>query len=90
MNDLSRIQSIVRRASRVIGECQSVDSYYNDSVGWTLNRVLGDDSHPLHDVFQAAIIPRSGRMRHPNSVTNRYHDSFVPSAVRHFNLLHER
>ena len=84
LTDLSRIQSIIRRASRVIGECQSVDSYYRDSVGWTLNRLLGDESHPLHDVFQTAIIPRSGRMRQPYSVTNRYHDPFVPTAIRHF------
>ena len=88
--DLSRIQSVIRRASRVIGECQSVDSYYHDSVERTLHRVMGDDSHPLHDVFRAAVIPRSGRMRQPHLVTNRYHDSFIPSAIRQFNVLHNR
>ena len=44
-----RIDSIVRKAERVIGECQpSVDSVYLDLVrGKKLEMVWSDNSHPF-------------------------------------------
>lgn len=85
VTDLSKIQVVINRVCKVIGECQSVDSYYCDLVGRTLHRVMDDDSHPLHDVLRAAIIPRSGRMRLPHLVTNRHSRSFIPMGIRKHN-----
>ena len=38
-------------------------------------------SHPLHQEFASAIIPRSGRMRLPAAHTNRHKNSFVSKAI---------
>ena len=44
-----RIDGIVRKAERVIGECQpSVDSVYLDLLRGKLEMVWSDSSHPLH------------------------------------------
>ena len=49
----SRIDSIVRKAEMVIGECQpSVDSVYLDLVKGKLEMVWSDNSHPLYGQLQ--------------------------------------
>ena len=62
-----RIDSIVRKAERVIGASQpSVGSVYLDLVGGKLEMVWSDNSHPLHGQLQSQLIPRgSGRLGLP-------------------------
>ena len=83
--DKMRIDAIIRRAGRVIGECQpTVDTGYQGAL--RIHGCIWDDSsHPLHQEFASAIIPRSGRMRPPAGHTNRHKNSFVPKAIKLYN-----
>ena len=62
-----RIDSIVRKAARVIGECQpSVDSVYIDLVRCKLEMVWSDNNHPIHGQLRSQLTPRgSGRLGLP-------------------------
>ena len=79
-----RIDSIVRKAERVIGASQpSVDSVYLDLVGGKLEMVWSDTSHPLYGQLRSQLIPRgSGRLGLPYAGTNRHPASFIPKAIK--------
>ena len=76
-----RIDGIVRKAERVIGECQpSMDSVYLDLLRGKLEMVWSDSSHPLHRQLRSHLIPRgSGRLGLP------YAASFLPQATKLYN-----
>ena len=82
-----RIDSIARKAERVIGASQpSVDSVYLDLVGGKLEMVWSDTSHPLYGHLRSQLIPRgSGRLGLPYAGTNRHPASFIPKAIKMFN-----
>ena len=82
-----RIDSIVRKAERVIGASQpSVDSVYLDLVGGKLEMVWSDTSHPLYGQLRSQLIPRgSGRLGLPFAGTNRHRASFIPKAIKMYN-----
>ena len=82
-----RIDSIVRKAERVIGQCQpSVDSVYLDLVRGKLEMVWSDNSHPLYGQLRSQLIPRgSGRQGLPYAGTNRHPASFIPKAIKMYN-----
>lgn len=82
-----RIDGIVRKAERVIGECQpSVDSVYLDLLRGKLEMVWSDSSHPLHGQLRSHLIPRgSGRLGLPYAGTNRHPASFLPQAIKLYN-----
>ena len=82
-----RIDSIVRKAERVIGVCQpSVDSVYLDLVRGKLEMVWSDNSHLLHGQLRSQLIPRgSGRLGLPYAGTNRHPASFIPKAIQMYN-----
>ena len=81
------IESIVRKAERVIGECQpSVDSVYLDLVRGKLEMVWSDNNHALHGQLRSHLIPRgSGRLGLPYAGTNRHPASFIPKAIKLYN-----
>ena len=82
-----RIDGIVRKAERVIGECQpSVDSVYLDLLRGKLEMVWSDSSHPLHGQLRSHLIPRgSGRLGLPYAGTNRHPASFISKAIKLYN-----
>ncbi len=82
-----RIDNIVRKSERVIGECQpSVDSVYLDLLRGKLEMVWSDSSHPLHGQLRSHLIPRgSGRLGLPYAGTNRHPASFLPQAIKVYN-----
>ena len=82
-----RIDGIVRKAERVIGECQpSVDSVYLDLLRGKLEMVWSDRSHPLHGHLRSNLIPRSsGRLGLPYAGINRHPASFLPQAINLYN-----
>ena len=82
-----RIDSIVRKAERVIGAYQpSVDSVHLDLVRGKLEMVWSDNSHPLHGQLRSQLIPRcSGRLGLPYAGTNRHPASFIPKAIQMYN-----
>ena len=81
------IDSIVRKAERVIGECQpSVDSVYLDLVRGKLEMVWSDNSHPLHGQLRCQLIPRgSSRLGLSYAGTNCHPSSFIPKAIKLYN-----
>ena len=84
LSDREILDSIVRRAGRIIGESlEGVGSVYRGLVGQGLHRVLSEESHPLHDRLagQESLVG-SGRLRLPLLRTNRYRDFFTIRAIR--------
>ena len=77
------INSIVRKAERVIGECQhSVDSVYLDLVRGKLEMVWSAIA-TLYGQLRSLLIPRgSGRLGLPYVGTNRHPASFIPKAMK--------
>ena len=86
-SETRRIDGIVRKAERVIGECQpSMDSVYLDLLRGKLEMVWSDSSHPLHGQLRSHLIPRgSGRLGLPYAGTNRHPASFLPQAIKLYN-----
>ena len=82
-----RIDSIVKKAERVIGASQpSVDSVYLDLVGGKLEMVWSDNSHPLYGQLRSQLIPRGrGRLGLPYAGTNLHPASFIPKAIKMYN-----
>ena len=82
-----RIDGIVRKAERVIGECQpSVDSVYLALLRRKMEMVWSDSSHPLHGQLRSHLIPRgSDRLGLPYAGTNRHPASFLPQAIKVYN-----
>ena len=82
-----RIDSIVRKAERLIGECQpSVDSVYLDLVRGKLEMVCSDNSHTLYGQLRSQLISRGrGRLGLPYAGTNRHPASFIPKAIKMYN-----
>ncbi len=71
-----RIDSIVREAERVIGECQSsVDSVYLVLLRGELEMLWSDNSHPLHG--QIVTMPLSYR-KPPNCIIVMLADDVRP------------
>ena len=61
-----RIDTMIRQASRVIGESQpAMSTSYHELLGVKLQSILRSDDHPLRVHLDRAVIPRSGRMRLP-------------------------
>ena len=88
---MDRINRMIKPAGRILGESRPlVDTAYGDLLAGKLNMLLNDANHPLHDALASQLIPRSGRMRVPYSVTNRYPSSFIPRAITHHNLNFKR
>ena len=82
-----RIDSIVRKAEKVIGECQpSVDSFYLDIVRGKLEMGWSDNSHTLYGQLRSQLIPRgSGRLGMPYAGTHRHPASFIPTKINIYN-----
>ena len=82
-----RIDGIVRKAERVIGECQpSVDSVYLDLLRGRLAMVWSDSSHTHHGQLRSHLIPRgSGRLGLLYAGTNRHPASFIPKSIKLYN-----
>ena len=83
-----RIDIIIKKAERVIGISQSaVDSVYQCLLQTKMDSVWNDSNHPLHHLFHSNISSRgTGRLRLPLLKTNRYRNSFIPRAIKLFNV----
>ena len=89
--DTDRINRVVNGAAKIIGLAQqSLEDAYADLLFKTLSGIKEDTHHPLHNRLASHLIPRSGRMRLPAAVTNRYLCSFIPQAIKCHNSHHRR
>ena len=84
-------RKIIKEAGRIIGELlHNVETVYNNEVADKSREIMEDNSHPMYSVFSNLSIPRSGRMRLPFAATNRHPSSFVPRAIKLYNLAFSR
>ena len=84
--DRSRLNRLVRRASSVLGtQLQTIEEVGERRILAKLESIMDNASHPLHDTVGALSSSFSGRLLQPPSKRERYHRSFLPTAVRLFN-----
>ena len=90
--DKKKINGIIKKSGYVIGDHQlpRLNSFYQSCLHRKFNSVLNDPSHPLYDDLSGSIIGRSGRMRCPAALTNRYKHTFVPMAISYINSISTR
>lgn len=76
-NSLSRVVSV---RSKIIGTDQeALQDMYNKRVHRKAKSILSDSSHPLYQQFEH--LPSGSLFRLPPVKTNRYKQSFIPTAV---------
>ena len=77
-----RVDKVIHRASRIVGrQLDNFQSVYRGKVLHKASRTLQDPSHPLLVEFYSWLSHRSSRVLLPNTKTNRYKYSFLPSVI---------
>ena len=86
-----RLDKIAKKAGSVIGKRQQTfDVLYEQKLSNRIRNILSDSTHPLYSEFDTRRIDRSGRIRVPNTRTQRYKHSFLPRSITLFNQQHLR
>lgn len=80
--DRNLINRIMKSASRMGVMCSFLDMIYDDLVSSKLLKIQDNSLHPLYDCF---VSSSSARLRSIFCRTERYKNSFVPTAIRKFN-----
>ena len=85
--DADKIGRLIRKAENIIGiDLGDFKSLLNFRIEKKLKCILKDSSHPMYDYFNILKSDKSGRFRVPKFRTSRYGNSFLPSAIRLFNI----
>lgn len=83
-----KLNKIIKQASKITGtDVKQLECLCNDMLSKKLQCIMSDVTHPVHD---AITVSKSGRLIQPKSKTNRFNNSFIPSAVRLFNVQFNR
>ena len=86
--DLRKLEAIVKRASKIIGERRHLRKECEDRITKKTKEILASEDHILNDYY---TFMRSGRrLRSTKCRTKRYLDSFVPYSIRMYNGKPER
>ncbi|TWW57796.1 hypothetical protein D4764_07G0005150 [Takifugu flavidus] len=85
--DRKRLNKLVRRAGSVL-DCSldSIDELSERRMLAKLTSIMDTPSHPLHETVGALSSSFSSRLLHPGRKRERYHRSFIPTAVRLLNM----
>ena len=76
---------VVKQARRITGtQLETPEAIYNAQVCSKVDMILSDPSHPLHNKF--TMSRRGDRLLQRRIRTQRFNNSFVPSAVRWYNM----
>ena len=79
--DKSRLNSVVKTASRVIGcELPSLEEIHSKRMLRRATNIAKDSAHPAQPLFSR--LPSGRRLRHIKARTVRFWNSFFPAAVR--------
>ena len=77
----AQLNRVVRTASKIIGaELPPLDQLYQERTIKKAHSIIADDSHPAHHLFE--LMPSGRRFRATRCRTERFKNSFYPSAVR--------
>ena len=84
--DRKRLNKLVKRAGSVL-DCplDSIEEVGERRMLAKLTSIMDNPSHPLHQTVGALSSSFSNRLLHPRCKKERYHRSFIPTAVRLFN-----
>jgi hypothetical protein len=89
--DRNRLDKQIKKAGGVVGRKQDdIETMYGRLVTKKLTAIWNDDTHPLRPEFDSRLNDRSGRIRVPRTRTNRYRQSFIPTAIQTHNQLTNR
>ena len=84
VEDKARLQRIVNTASKIIGtELTSVETLYQERFLKQAESIVSDVHHPGSSLFE--LMKSGRRYRSITTRTNRFCNSFFPSAVRAMN-----
>ncbi|TWW61172.1 putative RNA-directed DNA polymerase from transposon BS [Takifugu flavidus] len=85
--DRKRLNKLVRRAGSVL-DCSldSIEEVGERRMLAKLTSIMNTPSHPLHETVGALSSSFSSRLLHPRCKRERYRRSFIPTAVRLFNM----
>ncbi|XP_054866081.1 uncharacterized protein LOC129348770 [Amphiprion ocellaris] len=85
--DRKRLNRLVRRAGSVL-DCSldSIEEVGERRMLSKLTSIMDNPSHPLHDTVGSLSSSFSSRLRHPPCKKERYRRSFIPSAIRLYNI----
>ncbi|TWW80679.1 putative RNA-directed DNA polymerase from transposon BS [Takifugu flavidus] len=85
--DRKRLNKLVRRAGSVLDlSLDSIDGVGERRMLAKLTSIMDTPSHPLHETVGALSCSFSSRLLHPWCKRERYRRSFIPTAVRLFNM----
>ena len=85
VKDQMKLQRMIKMASRVIGCSQtSAEQLCKDLIVSKAERILNDPAHPLYSKFKRGC-RGNGRILQRKITTNRFGNSFIPSAIRLLN-----
>ena len=83
--DKDAFLKVVKQARRITGtQLQSPEALYTAQVCTKVDMILSDPSHPLHSKF--LMSRRGDRLLQRRIRTQRFSNSFVPRAIRLYNL----
>ncbi|TWW61112.1 hypothetical protein D4764_05G0012020 [Takifugu flavidus] len=85
--DRKRLNKLVRRAGSAL-DCSldSIEEVGERRMLAKLTSIMDTPSHPLHETVGALSSSFSSRLLHPRCKRERYRRSFIPTAVRLFNM----
>ncbi|XP_076450032.1 uncharacterized protein LOC143286377 [Babylonia areolata] len=89
-HDKARLAKIPKTASRLIGApVADLQTLFETKAVRRLRAISDDESHPLSEELGRQASARSGRMLSVRTRTNRFYNSFIPTAIRLSNHLQE-
>ena len=84
--DKNRLNRLIKRASSVCGcPLDPIEVVGERRVLAKLSSIMDNTSHPLHLTVRALSSSFRDRLIHPKCKKERFHRSFIPSAVRLYN-----
>ncbi len=82
-DNIRKLNRIIKSASRLVGaDVKQLNSLCNSAMEKKFLTIVSENDHPLHS---SVTFNRSGRIRNPRVNTNRFRNSFLPSAIRQYN-----
>ena len=89
--DRKRLGRVIKYASRIIGheaELATIEELYHRRVIKRSKAIIKDEHHPANSLFR--LMPHNKRYASIATKTNRFLESFFPTAVRSLNALELR
>lgn len=80
-----KIERVLKQCNKMLEDSccrKSFDPIYATICNQKLNKIMNDETHPLHNQIQFSC--RSNRLLHLPTKRQRHFDSFLPFAVRNF------